>query len=92
MPTLTTTMQLLPKGFKTETYRSTAGSVFVVVEGQGSVRIADRSFSWLPHDIFVVPSWHPFEIEAGSEALIFSYSDRIVQEKLDFFREMRGRG
>jgi gentisate 1,2-dioxygenase len=92
MPTLTTAMQLLPKGFKTETYRSTAGSVFVVVEGRGRVRIADRSFSWLPHDIFVVPSWHPFEIEADSEAVIFSYSDRIVQEKLDFFRELRGHG
>jgi gentisate 1,2-dioxygenase len=31
-------------------------------------------------------------MEAGSEAVIFSYSDRIVQEKLDFFREMRGDG
>lgn len=32
-----------------------------------------------------------YEIEADSDALIFNYSDRVVQEKLDFFREQRGR-
>jgi gentisate 1,2-dioxygenase len=37
-----------------------------------------------------VPSWNRFEIEAGAECVLFSYSDRVVQEKLDFFREMRG--
>ena len=90
MPTLTTAMQLLPKGFTTEPYRSTAGTVFVVVEGTGTVRAGDRRFAWMPHDIFVMPSWHPFAIEATSDAVIFTFSDRIVQEKLDFFREQRG--
>jgi gentisate 1,2-dioxygenase len=92
MPTLTAAMQLLPQGFETETYRCTAGTVFVVVEGQGEVSIAGQPFTWAPHDIFVVPSWHPYEIRSASEAVIFTYSDRIVQEKLDFFREMRGAG
>lgn len=90
MPTLSTAMQLLPKGYTTETYRSTAGTVFVVVEGTGMVRVADRRFDWMPHDIFVVPSWYPFVIEAASDAVIFTFSDRVVQEKLDFYRERRG--
>lgn len=28
--------------------------------------------------------------EAAEDAVIFSYSDRVVQEKLDIFRERRG--
>jgi gentisate 1,2-dioxygenase len=90
MPTLTTAMQLLPKGFRTAPYRSTAGTVFAVVEGSGTTLVAGRSFSWAARDLFVVPSWNRFEIEAGAECVLFSYSDRVVQEKLDFFREMRG--
>lgn len=90
MPTISTAMQLLPKGFKTETYRCTAGTVFIVVEGTGTATIAGKRYDWTPHDIFVVPSWQPLELEASSEAVIFTYSDRIVQEKLDFFREQRG--
>jgi gentisate 1,2-dioxygenase len=90
MPTLSTAMQLLPHGFKTQTYRCTSGSVFVIVEGSGSVRIGERRFGWSPHDVFVVPSWHPFELEAAAEAVIFSFSDQVVQEKLGLFRERRG--
>lgn len=92
MPTLTTAMQLLPKNFATENYRSTAGTVFVVVEGTGVVRTGGQRFAWAPHDIFVVPSWHSFALEATSDAVLFTFSDRIVQEKLDFFREQRGGG
>jgi len=90
MPTMTTAMQLLPKGFHGDSYRSTAGTAFVVVEGVGNLRVGARQFAWSPHDIFVVPSWHSFTLEASADAVIFSFSDRIVQEKLDFFREQRG--
>jgi gentisate 1,2-dioxygenase len=90
MPTITTAMQLLPKGFSTIPYRSTAGTVFSVVEGGGSVRIGEEKFPLEAKDLFVAPSWFPIEFEAESDLVIFSYSDRIVQEKLDLFREERG--
>ena len=90
MPTITTAMQLLPKGFATQTYRSTAGTVFSVVEGQGAVTVGEQRFVLGPKDLFVVPSWHRYSIEAETDLVIFSYSDRIVQEKLDMFRESRG--
>ena len=90
MPTLSTAMQLLPKGFTTEPYCCTSGTVFVIVEGVGSLRIGERRFSWRPHDVLVVPSWHPCVVEAASDAVIFSFSDRVVQEKLGIFREHRG--
>ena len=90
IPTLFTAMQLLPKGFKSDPFRTTAGTVYSVVEGHGVARIGEQSFAWGPRDHFVVPSWYPLQLEAQSEAVIFSFSDRVVQEKLDLYREQRG--
>lgn len=90
MPTITAAMQLLPKGFSSQPYRSTAGTVFSVVEGKGAVTVGDKRFVLGPKDLFVVPSWYPYRIEAETDLIIFSYSDRVVQEKLDLFRESRG--
>ena len=87
MPTIATTMQLLPKAFETRPYRSTDSTVFAVVEGEGTSRVGDRTFHWGPRDIFVVPSWTEVVHQASRDAFVFSYSDRVVQEKLDLFRE-----
>lgn len=90
MPTITTAIQLLPKGFVSQPYRSTAGTVFSVVEGEGAVTIGGERFALGPRDLFVVPSWFEYHFEASSDLVIFSYSDRIAQEKLDLFRESHG--
>lgn len=90
MPTLTTAMQLLPKGFAGDLYRSTAGTVFSVVEGEGEAVVGQQRFTLAPRDHFVVPSWHPFRLRASSDLVLFSYSDKVVQDKLDIFREQRG--
>jgi len=90
MPTIATFVQLLPAGFASQPYRSTDGTAFVVVEGKGETRIGDKTFAWEPHDIFVVPSWMTHTHHAKSEAVLFSFSDRVVQEKLGLWREARG--
>jgi gentisate 1,2-dioxygenase len=90
MPTIGTFIQLLPKAFKTARYRSTDATVFTVVEGRGRSRIGEQVFEWAPRDIFVVPSWQWVTHEADDEAVLFSFSDRPVQQKLDLFREDRG--
>jgi len=90
MPTMGTFIQLLPKGFKTSRYRSTDATVFTPVEGRGRSRIGDTVLEWGPKDVFVVPSWQWVEHEADDEAVLFSYSDRPIQEKLDLFRQDRG--
>ena len=90
MPTIGTFIQLLPKAFKTARYRSTDATVFAVVEGRGRSRIGEQVFEWGPRDIFVVPSWQWVTHEADDEAVLFSFSDRPVQQKLDLFREDRG--
>jgi gentisate 1,2-dioxygenase len=90
MPTMGTFIQLLPKGLSTSRYRSTDATVYVPIEGRGRSRIGDNAFEWGPRDIFVVPSWHPVSHEAEEESVLFSFSDRPIQEKLDLFREDRG--
>src|SRR4029077_2674134 len=82
MPTIGTFIQLLPKRYATRPYRSTDGTVYVVVEGEGESRVGDQVFRWQPHDIFVVPSWVPVSHHAEGESVLFSYSDRPMQEKL----------
>jgi gentisate 1,2-dioxygenase len=90
MPTIATFMQLLPKGFETSSYRSTDATVYVPVEGTGKTFINGDPFSWGPRDIFVVPSWHAVKHEAEADAVLFSFSDRAVQQKLGLWRENRG--
>jgi gentisate 1,2-dioxygenase len=90
MPTIGAFIQLMPKGFSTRPYRSTDATVFVAVEGRGQSRVGDRVFDWEPHDIFVVPSWAWVSHQAAGEAVLFSYSDRPVQQKLGLWREQRG--
>jgi gentisate 1,2-dioxygenase len=87
IPTIATFIQLLPKGFETRPYRSTASTIFVCVEGTGTTTLGERTIAWGPHDIFVVPSWETHVHAAAQDAVLFSASDRGVQEKLGFFRE-----
>ena len=96
MATMATFIQLLPKGFATAAYRSTDATVFVPIEGRGRSVISSRSgedvvVAWGKRDVFVVPSWHRVRHEPiDGDAVIFSYSDRPIQEALHLFREDRG--
>lgn len=89
MPTMATFMQFLPAGFKGRTYRSTDATVYTVVEGSGVVSIDHSIFSFSPLDIFVVPSWAAVRLEAATDAVLFSYSDRPVLQALNLLRESR---
>jgi len=90
MPTISAFLQLLPKGFETAAYRSTDASVWVCVEGHGASVIDGQEYSWSKGDIFVVPSWKWVNHRADAEAVLFSYSDQTVQQKLGLWRQDRG--
>ena len=90
MPTLGTYMQLVPEGFTTEDYRSTAAWVYSVAEGTGRTTIGEETFEWGPRDTFVVPAWYPHSHEADDDAFLFSFSDKPVHDTLGWFREQRG--
>jgi gentisate 1,2-dioxygenase len=86
-PTMAVFIQLLPRGFSGQTYRSTDGTIFNVVEGSGAIQTGDTQFNFAPHDVFVVPPWVPYHFEAERECVLFSLSDRAAQETLGFWRE-----
>jgi gentisate 1,2-dioxygenase len=90
MPTIAAFIQLLPKGFATQRYRSTDGMVYSVVEGRGRATIGAETFAFEPRDAFVVPSWMPLRLEAQAELVLFSFSDRPGQEAMGLWREKRG--
>ncbi|MBI3435697.1 MAG: gentisate 1,2-dioxygenase [Proteobacteria bacterium] len=87
LPTMGAHLALLPKGFKGEPYRSTDGSIFVCAEGGGVTKIEDRTIEWGPNDVFIVPSWKRYSHQAGKESVLFSISDRPMQEALGIWRE-----
>lgn len=86
-PTIAVFIQYLPSGFSGQTYRSTDGTAFHVVEGRGTAHIGDKTFDFEPHDVFVVPAWTPYHLTAEEDCVLFSLSDRAAQEKLGFWRE-----
>lgn len=87
MPTIGAFAQLLPAGFETQPYRSTDATVYVCLEGEGSARIGEDTYSFGPNDIFVVPSWRPLRLQASAQTILFSFSDRPMQQALGLWRE-----
>jgi gentisate 1,2-dioxygenase len=88
MPTISTNLQLLPKGFAGKTHRATDGAVYSAVEGHGVAEIAGQRFEFGPRDTFVVPSWAPLRLSSpGGDAVLFSFSDRPVQQAMGILRE-----
>ncbi|HCF4200250.1 TPA: gentisate 1,2-dioxygenase, partial [Pseudomonas aeruginosa] len=76
-------------GFNGKTYRTSDATVFSVVEGHGRAVIAGQNFDFAPKDTFVVPSWASLSLQAEQECVLFSCSDRPVQQVLGLLRESR---
>jgi gentisate 1,2-dioxygenase len=80
-------LSLLPKGFKGKPYRSTDGTIFACVEGEGTTKIDGKDYHWKSGDVFVAPSWKSYSHNVSGEAVLFGISDRPAQEALGIWRE-----
>ena len=93
MPTIGTFLQKLPAGFSGSPWRQTDGAVFSVVEGHGEVSVSQGDttarHAFGPRDHFVIPSWHTARFASAAGCVLFSFSDRPVQEALGIHREER---
>jgi gentisate 1,2-dioxygenase len=87
MPTIGAFAQLLPEGFATQPYRSTDSTVYVCLEGEGSADIEGQTYMFGPNDIFVVPSWQTLRLKASARTILFSFSDRPMQQAIGLWRE-----
>jgi len=95
IPTISTFLQLVPKGFATKPSTTTSSSIVAVVSGTGIATIGSggdaKELRYGPRDLFAVPSWRSLTLRADEESVLFSASDEAVQRKLGVWREMRGR-
>ena len=82
-------LQLLPRGFRGVRHRETDGAVVCVVEGSARVEVGDAAWTVGRHDVFVAPGWLWRRFEADEDCVLFSFSDRPLQEHLGFWRAER---
>ena len=73
---------------RTKMWRATHNAVCLVVSGEGSSTVGDKTFEWSQHDVFTVPHWTWSSHEArGGEAELFVVTDRAIYERLELLRE-----
>jgi len=56
---------------------------------EGQAVIEGKTHDFTVNDVFVVPSWKALELNAAEDTVLFSYSDRPVQQMLGLWREAR---
>jgi len=66
--------------------RSTANSVFAVMDGQGSSVIDDREFHWSRGDVFVVPSWNTHSYKSETLSYLLRVTDEPVMKRFNWLR------
>jgi gentisate 1,2-dioxygenase len=89
LPTLSFRSQLVKPGQRLLPFRTTASTVYAVLEGSGLTKVGDQEFQWEKNDIFVVPGWNWCEFENTStteDAILYSVSDKPAQQKLGLLR------
>ena len=98
LPTIRTEMHRVRGGAETLVRREVGSSVYQVFDGNGTVRIGERSWTVARGDMFVVPSWLPFTAKAaasppGSDVApldLFRFSDAPIFEALHAHRVQVG--
>ena len=89
LPTMACRIARLRSGFEGLMRRHTASTIYHVVSGTGSTEVGGTRLDWSEKDVFCVPGWAPYRhvLPAGSDALLFSYTDEPVLRALGLYRE-----
>jgi gentisate 1,2-dioxygenase len=66
--------------------RSTANSIFVVIEGHGQSTIDEREFEWHRGDVLVVPAWRRHAYRALEQSYLLRVTDEPVLRKLNWLK------
>ncbi len=93
MPTIGAWLQMLAAGSSTQPWRSTAGTVYSVVEGHAVATLqrddAVQRFELSPKDHFVLPPWHTLRLQADDACVLFAYDDSPLQRAAGLYRQER---
>ncbi|GLO69994.1 gentisate 1,2-dioxygenase [Phaeobacter inhibens] len=86
MSTIRCEFHRLREGAKTQTRREVGSTVFQVFEGSGAVIIDGERRALDIGDLFVIPSWVSWSLEAETQFDLFRFSDAPIMERLNFAR------
>src|SRR6266540_6050347 len=86
MPTITIRVHGWPKGWGNAPYRHAANTAYVVMRGQGSSTIGDRSFDWEFGDTLAAPAWCRIEHRAQEDSIVFAMSDERLMRWSRYYR------
>jgi len=86
MPTIRCEFHRLRAGVETAPRQEVGSSVFQVFEGKGSVVLNGVTTPLETGDMFVVPSWVKWSLQAESQFDLFRFSDAPIMEALSFMR------
>ena len=86
MSTIRCEFHRLCAGTVTPHRREVGSSVFQVFEGSGAVVMASVEHKLDIGDIFVIPSWIEWSLQAETQLDVFRFSDAPIMERLNFAR------
>lgn len=90
MPTMATWMTHIPAEFFTAPVRSTDSMVIAVAEGTCEIQAGEYIYTLSANDVLTIPGWTWRRFRARGDCNLFVFSDRVIHEKLGFFREQLG--
>ncbi len=86
MATIRCEFHRLRAGAETATRREVGSTIFQVFEGRGAVVIDGVTQKLEIGDIFVIPSWVRWSLQAETQFDLFRFSDAPIMERLNFSR------
>ncbi|MEM6460713.1 MAG: cupin domain-containing protein [Pseudomonadota bacterium] len=86
MPTLRCEFHRLRAGCETPARREVGSTVFQVFEGNGSVVMDGAEHRLDIGDMFVIPSWVEWSLQAETQFDLFRFCDAPIMERLHFAR------
>jgi gentisate 1,2-dioxygenase len=89
MPTMGCRIARLPQGFAGRARRTTANTIFHVVDGCGTTAVGEETFVWERGDTFAVPlwTWYEHSTSASESAVLFAFSDEPMRQSLGMYRD-----
>lgn len=85
MATVRLFMQRLAKG-ATRRARTTANSIFAVVQGRGATEVGDTVLPWARGDVVAIPAWRAHRHVVEDDAVLLRVTDAPIFEKLGWLR------
>ncbi|MGE0384147.1 MAG: cupin domain-containing protein [Gammaproteobacteria bacterium] len=77
----------LEAGARLQAGRTTANSIYAVIEGGGTSDIDGSVFHWARGDVFAVPAWRPAVHESRAGATLLRVTDEPLMRMLHWLRE-----